>query len=224
MSSVFILLGITLLGVYYFAVASKNARQLNYIARYDFPESIRSKLLKKHPRLTEQQADRVFIGLKDYFRICHKAKKRRVAMPSQIVDDAWHEFILFTRSYDRFCGKAFARFLHHTPAEAMRRPTQAQEGIKRAWRLACALERINPKSPERLPLLFAIDGLLQIENGFIYRVDCLAAMANTPPGAYCASHIGCSSGCGGDAGTESGSSDSLDDGCSGSCSGGCGGD
>ena len=62
-------------------------------------------------------------------------------MPSQVVDDAWHTFILFTRNYELFCRKAFGRFLHHTPAEAMAGQTTATEGIKRTWRIACQLER-----------------------------------------------------------------------------------
>jgi hypothetical protein len=78
-------------------------------------------------------------------------------MPSQVVDDAWHEFILFTRQYQQFCERGLGRFLHHTPAEAMRSPTDAQDGIKRAWRLACQRDGIDPKAPQSLPLLFALD-------------------------------------------------------------------
>ncbi len=35
--------------------------------------------------------------------------------PSRRVDDAWHEFILCTRSYAKYCQANFGRFLHHTP-------------------------------------------------------------------------------------------------------------
>jgi len=136
-------------------------------------------------------------------------------MPSQAVDDAWHTFILFTRSYESFCRNAFGRFLHHTPAEAMRSATQAQEGIKHAWRLACRREGLDPRSPSRLPLLFGIDAMLGIGNGFHYQLQC-----NPGAGAssYCASHIGCSSCGGGCSGDRSG--------CGGDsgCGGGCGGD
>jgi hypothetical protein len=139
-------------------------------------------------------------------------------MPSQAVDDAWHEFILFTRQYAQFCRSAFGRFLHHTPAEAMRSPTQASDGIKRTWRLACAGEGIDPERPQRLPRLFAMDAALLIAGGFIYQLDCLAAGCDGAMGAgFCASHIGCGSGCSGDSGSSDG------DGGSG-CGGGCGGD
>lgn len=35
--------------------------------------------------------------------------------PSHTVDLAWHEFILFTRAYDKFCHEKLGRFIHHTP-------------------------------------------------------------------------------------------------------------
>ncbi len=213
------LIGAVLVSLIYFAIRANKARQLKYIERYHFHEGIRQKLSQKHPQLTAQQLDMVFQGLRDYFRICHQAKKRMVSMPSQVIDDAWHEFILSTRIYKKFCTKAMGHFLHHTPAEAMPTPTLAKIGIKRAWRLACALEQINPKKPVRLPLIFAMDALLNINNGFIYRLDCKKNGA----GGYCASDIGCSSG-GGGSGDASGSENSDDSsGCGSDCGGGCGG-
>lgn len=213
--------GIILIILIILAAKAKTARQLKFINRYYFHKGITKKLLQKHPQLTADQVAMVFQCLRDYFRISHTAKKRMVAMPSQVVDDAWHEFILSTRSYDEFCNKAFGRFLHHTPAEAMPTPTSAKEGIKRTWRLACAMEHIHPKTPTRLPLLFAIDRLLNIENGYVYQLDCMAGNVS----GFCASHIGCTSGCAGDTGFDS-SSDSGSDagsGCSGDSGGGCGG-
>jgi hypothetical protein len=225
MSLYFPVISAAVLTLIYFAIRANKARQLKYIERYHFHKGIRQKLLQKHPQLTEQQLDMVFQGLRDYFRICHQAKNRMVSMPSQVIDDAWHEFILSTRIYEKFCAKAMGRFLHHTPAEAMATPAIAKNGIKRSWRLACALERINPKKPVRLPLIFAMDGLLNISNGFIYQLDC----KKNPAGGYCASHIGCSSGCGGSSDSSSDTTDSGDSddssGCSGGgCGGGCGGD
>lgn len=35
--------------------------------------------------------------------------------PSHKVDLAWHEFILFTRAYHRFCESYFGEYIHHTP-------------------------------------------------------------------------------------------------------------
>ena len=98
----------------------------------------------------------------------------------------------------------------------MSTPTQASDGLKRAWRLACAREKIDPKAPDRLPRLFALDAALGIAGGFVYQLHCLAANGGAQGSGYCASDIGCGGGCGGSC-----SGDSGGDG--GGCGGGCGG-
>lgn len=35
--------------------------------------------------------------------------------PSQIVDDAWHNFILFTSVYAQWCRETFGMFINHLP-------------------------------------------------------------------------------------------------------------
>lgn len=192
-------------------------RRATYIDNFPYVRLLDKRLAARRPELNESQRLEVFAGLLDYFHICRSAGKHMVAMPSQVVDDAWHEFILFTRQYDKFCQAGFGRFLHHTPAEAMSAPTQASEGIRRAWRLACAREKIDPQKPDRLPRLFALDATLLIAGGFVYHLDCMAAQKAGLSDGYCGSHIGCggSGGCSGDSGNSDGGS---------GCGGGCGGD
>ncbi|OEE67590.1 hypothetical protein A1OO_17760, partial [Enterovibrio norvegicus FF-33] len=120
------------------AYKKKRKAQLVFIGTYRFNSAIKKRVSNRYPHLTDRDLTLVIDGLKDYLTICNQANKKQVAMPSQVVDVAWHEFILFTKEYQLFCDKAFGRFLHHTPTEAMSSPTSAQEGIKRAWRLACA--------------------------------------------------------------------------------------
>ena len=157
-------------------------------------------------------------GLREYFHICNIAGRSLVSMPSQVVDVAWHEFILFTKKYEEFCGNAFNRFLHHTPAEAMLTPKKATIGIKRAWRISCYREKSPPSGSIKLPLLFALDSQLKIPDGFKYSLNC----TNQKNGIYCAGHINLDCGVGF-------FSDGVSDGCfsdsSGSDggSGGCGG-
>ena len=188
---------------------SRVARRDQLIKTYQFPSTISAKIIEKYPHLSDRDARRVMDGLREYFHLCNAAGSRMVSMPSQVVDVAWHEFILFTRKYEYFCNKALGRFLHHTPAEAMKSPTLAQAGIKTAWKFSCYRENIKPNSAHKLPLLFAMDAGLDIPDGFKYALDCIR------PGSkdYCAGHIGCGTGCsGGCTGDSSG------------CGGGCGGD
>lgn len=188
-------------------------RRGRYLRDYPFPKTIPDKVLKHYPHLSKEQVDRVMYGLREYFSICNTAGRRMVSMPSQVVDVAWHEFILFTRSYEEFCKQGLGRFLHHTPAEAMSTPQIAQDGIKRAWRLSCLREGLDPKNTLVLPTLFALDAELAIPDGFEYTMNCTGSDGKN---VYCAGHIGCgggcASGCAGGSGSDSG------------CGGGCGGD
>lgn len=196
-------------------------RRAAFIDNFPYQRVLDKRLAARRPELSATQRSAVFVGLRDYFQLCRMAGKRMVAMPSQVVDDAWHEFILFTRQYDKFCRHGFGRFLHHTPAEAMHSPTQASDGLRRAWRMACRIEKIKPEKPDRLPRLFALDAKLAIAGGFIYQLDCLAASQGAAGSGYCASHLGCSSGCSGDSGPDGADSGSDGGGCGG---GGGGGD
>lgn len=193
----------------------------HFIERYRMPDAVLGRFRAKRPELTDDQATLVLNGLRQYFQICVRARGKFVSMPSQAVDDLWHEFILFTRNYRHFCSKAFWRYLHHTPVEAMPSRNVATAGIRRAWFHACRIEGINPKQPDRLPLLFALDAQLGIANGFVYRLNC-SAPASSSSNTFCASDIGCGTGsscgggsCGGDTGGHGG-----DGGGDGGCGGG----
>jgi hypothetical protein len=197
------------------------------IDNYVFPDSIRDKLIQKYPHLSQADTTLVLEGLKEWFHVCNVVGKKAVSMPSQVVDDAWHEFILFTKKYNDFCLKALGRFLHHTPAEAMSSPQKAQVGIKRAWRVSCKRARINAYSPRKMPILFSLDKKLKIPNGFIYSRDCKGPRSS----GFCAVHISCTScnsGCAGQlalSGDANTSGDSWFSSCSNSssCGSGCGG-
>ncbi|MDF2447210.1 MAG: hypothetical protein K0S46_2446 [Moraxellaceae bacterium] len=203
-------------------IARLRARRID---TWRFPASVSRKVKETYPHLDDAQVGMVMDGLRAFFAISLAAKGRMVAMPSKAVDVAWHEFIVCTRAYQEFCTSVLGRFLHHTPSEAMKTPTLAQEGIKRAWRLSCLHERMNPDQAVRLPLLFAIDQVLAIPDGYRYLLNCAAAAAAAGAGAdgvvYCASDIGCSSGgCASGCGSSSGHDGGGD---SGGDGGGCGG-
>ena len=212
MTNIIIGIGIVI-AIILFLKKEKTDRQRRFIEHYKFAPALLKRVQKEHDYLSDEEMLKVARATKDYFLICHMAKGKMVAMPSEIVDVLWHNFILFTREYEAFCEQGLGRFLHHVPVEAMSNQTQAQEGIKRAWRIACAKEDINPKRPTKLPLIFNIDKLLNIKDGFIYELNCEKlpqspkASANGNGGyiysGYCATHISCTSGCAGESGDSS---------------------
>ena len=173
------------------------ARQEKFIREYQFHSSIQKQLQTRYPHLDDTQLASVFQGLRDYFLACHNAENLMVSMPSRVVDDAWHEFILCSRHYKNFCKKAFNRFLHHTPAAFMASAEQGQLGMKLAWQYTCKQAGIDPKKPSALPLLFALDTELAIENGYKYSLECVPENDGHCVSAFGCGGGGCGGGCGG---------------------------
>ena len=137
-----------------------------------FPAYLGHKLRQQFPQLSERDTDLVMHGLRQFFMAHLRSQRKFVAMPSQVADDAWHEFILHTRGYEQWCHAAFGSLLHHSPAEVLGRDPKRNSGLRRAWFWACKEESIDPRAPTRLPLLFALDKKFAIAGGFTYVPNC----------------------------------------------------
>lgn len=199
-------------------------RREAYIRGYRLPQGILQKIQRRHPQLTDADLRQVNKGLQQFFHVYLNSGRRYVSMPSQVVDDLWHEFILCTRHYQRFCQSAFGRYLHHTPSVVLGSVKQSNIGLRRCWRYACIEELIDFKTPTHLPLLFALDAKLHIANGFYYRADCSGVhQRGQGTAVYCGGDFSSTDFDGGTDGLdESGGGDSSDasDGCGGGCGGG----
>jgi hypothetical protein len=196
-----------------------------YINAYQFPATLRGKLALKHAGLTPEQLDLVFRALRQYFQACLEAgavkRGRSVGMPSRVVDDVWHDFMLMSREYTAFCHKAFGGYLHHAPDSEMKvsMPTalgNTLEAIKARKGTATGVAILGG-----VPLLFAIDSALAIDGGFKHDTQTIAAIEAKRNGANQAAGGSCSGGGvsidNGGASTGCGQADG------GSCSGGDGG-
>lgn len=215
------------------ALWAKNVRE-RFVREAALPQFLKRKLRDTYPHLTQKDAELVERGLRQFFIACMRSRKKFVAMPSRAVDVLWHEFILHTKAYESWCQSGLGFFLHHTPAETLGKRSQHNDGLRRAWYWACKDESIDPHTPVRLPLLFAVDAKLKIANGFFYIPDCKdIARKNAAGGsdgtAYCGtdfadgSYSGSATDFGGSADSaesSNGGSDGGGDGCGG---GGCGG-
>ncbi|MRD47312.1 hypothetical protein GHT07_08470 [Caenimonas koreensis DSM 17982] len=214
------------------------AQREAYIRNFEFPMGLFERLRKQRPELSLKDCQLVAHALRQFFLSHLKSGKQFVSMPSQVADDLWHEFILYTRNYQQFCDRAFGTFMHHTPAVALGKARNSNIGLRRCFWFTCKEENINPRKPMRLPLLFAIDTKLGIADGFRYVADCDSVRragegAGGTAGVYCGGDFGSASfdggtdgfgdvggGGGGDVGGPSGDGGGGDGGCGG---GGCGG-
>src|SRR3954471_12398721 len=212
-----------------------NYRREEFIRSYRWPAGLLERLEKHHAGFERKDSALVSRGLRQFFLAYLRSGQKFVSMPSQIADDLWHEFILYTREYQAFCAKAFGGFLHPTPAVVLSANRKNNEGLRRVWWQCCREENIDPVRPSRLPLLFALDAKYRVAGGFTYHPQCEQLRKDggaTAGAAYCGADFASSSVDGstdgfGDSSGDSSSADSGGgdggDGGGGDGGGGCGG-
>lgn len=89
---------------------------------------------------TREEAAELFQEVKKYLAL---ADSEPMPMFSARVDEAWHQFALFTREYSEFCQAFAGAYLHHNPAESGRsersalpqKPLPSFEDFQRAYEL-----------------------------------------------------------------------------------------
>jgi hypothetical protein len=199
-------------------------RRAEFIRTYRWPPGLLERLEKHRPGLERKDSALVSRGLRQFFVAYLMSSKRYVSMPSQVADDLWHEFILYTREYETFCRRAFGGFLHHTPAVVLSGHRKSNEGLRRVWWYCCKYENIDPVNPTRLPLLFALDSKLNIPDGFVYHPQCEELRKNGSGAAYCGGDFANSSVDGSSAGFGDAGSDAGGHGSHGDAGGAHGGD
>ena len=121
-----------------------------FLADFRFPAGLARKVCERYPHLSDAQAEMVLRELRTFFQVALAARGRMVSMPSQAVDVAWHEFILFTKGYRLFCRRGLGRFLDHTPAEYMATPQKCPAGIA-PYLAACLPFRWHQPAQARTP-------------------------------------------------------------------------
>jgi hypothetical protein len=187
-------------------------RRHAFIQSYAFPPALEDKL---HEKLdTDHQVAVALEGLREWFLACLDAPGRPLGMPSRAVDVAWHEMILMTRAYHAFCERAFGHYLHHNPEAVMDEPMRAS--------LARTLSVVEGQSAAiaGVPLLFAVDRELGLEDGYHWAAEDIAGLRDDRPHRW--AHFGSGAGCAG-ASCGSGGCGSDGDGGGGCGGGGCGG-
>ncbi len=109
---------LAVIAIHLFAV-NRRMKRAEYVRGYSWPPGLLDKLRQRHASFTRKETALVSQGLRQFFLAYLQSGNKYVAMPSQVADELWHEFILYTRAYQEFCEEGFGAFLHHTPAVAL---------------------------------------------------------------------------------------------------------
>jgi len=105
-------------------------RRAAFIDNFPYQKWLDQRLAERRPELSAAQRDAGFVGLRDYFQICRIARRRMVSMPPQGVDDAWHQFILFTPQYKQIRPPGFRPLSSHPPTPALNSPAPATRSAR----------------------------------------------------------------------------------------------
>jgi hypothetical protein len=91
--------------------------QWPFVLSFEAPYLIRKLLLQKIVA-SEAEALALFDEVKRYLLLVDADPARAYPMTSLRVDEAWHQFVLFTIEYTDFCQRGFGRYMHHSPSNA----------------------------------------------------------------------------------------------------------
>jgi hypothetical protein len=73
------------------------------------------KLLKERIVDSAEQAQALFTEAIKYLILNRMHPGKQWMMISRLIDEAWHQFVLFTVEYSKFCVRYFGMYLHHAP-------------------------------------------------------------------------------------------------------------
>lgn len=79
------------------------------------------------------QCDAALAEVIKFLTLAAQCTKTQIT-PSARVDLAWHELILFTRTYETFCQQHYGRMIHHEPSEDQQRNSRQYHETLRLYR------------------------------------------------------------------------------------------
>lgn len=124
---------------------------------------------QRYPHLKNNQTahELVSLGLQHYFYAVAMNNWQAVGVPSKLVQMAWDTFREHEQAYAVYCQQVFAELLTTQATTSSRRYT-SHDALGRTWEQACLVDGITPGLPERMPLLFALDERLGVNDGYRY--------------------------------------------------------
>ena len=103
----------------YMRLSGSTLRTLEKLWVYEFPKEITRRLKKKFPfnSMSDREIGICIEEFKKFIAIMviGKKEKKGVAMTSNVIDEVWHEFVLFTLDYHAFGELIDIPYIHHTP-------------------------------------------------------------------------------------------------------------
>lgn len=98
---------------------------LQEVRLYSHPELLLR--IQQKLKLSQEDAGKLIEDTKLFLFLC--GTRKGSFAPSAIIDECWHNFILFTQDYITFCETYFGRYIHHQPNS----PGTSEESKQQIW-------------------------------------------------------------------------------------------
>lgn len=100
-------------------LSAKTTEALYKLEGYQIPSGVIERIKPKEPfnKMMDAQIKEVVNEFKKFMAIVVINQKtgKKVEMVSELVDEVWHTFILFTSEYKKFCDTLVGEYIHHEP-------------------------------------------------------------------------------------------------------------
>lgn len=101
------------------SLPSDTLAKIQALEQYQLPAGVIERIRKMHPFniMTDEELGTWITEFKKFIAILvlNDGKNRRIEMVSELVDEVWHAFILFTKEYADFCNQVMGKYIHHEP-------------------------------------------------------------------------------------------------------------
>ncbi|MDB5259277.1 MAG: hypothetical protein JWO73_485 [Candidatus Taylorbacteria bacterium] len=88
-------------------------RSKQEVLAYRFPALVER--LEEELKISKKEAEELVADLVKFLYLCATNTTKFGLSPSKKIDEAWHNFIVFTKEYAKFCETNFGFFIHHNP-------------------------------------------------------------------------------------------------------------
>ncbi len=97
----------------------KTRKSLKKLQEFPIPLEVAVRLRRRFPfnRMSDYEVNMCLGEFKKFMAVLaiSHVERKRVAMTSEIIDEVWHTFVLFTREYHLFSWAVAGKYIHHTP-------------------------------------------------------------------------------------------------------------
>lgn len=99
------------------------------VLSYQIPDGVLERLRSEFPftKLSNEEFDGCIEEFKKFIIVwlINREAKKPTAMVSELIDEVWHAFVLFTEEYHRFSSLANFEYIHHSPSTKAQRLSPA---------------------------------------------------------------------------------------------------